>query len=161
LAGLVINEFLASNNSGLLDDNGNTSDWIEIYNDGSQAIDLAGYSLTDDPTDTSKYVFPSQSLAGGDYLVVFAADDTDLTAGTDLYTGFGLRSSGEYVGLYDPAGVLLSEFSAGGTDFPAQVTDVSYGLARTDSGTTNQVTVLDDLGYSIIRRCRSMLASCK
>lgn len=99
LAGLVINEFLASNSSGLLDDNGNTSDWIELYNDSSQPINLAGYSLTDDPADTSKYVFPNLSLAGEAYLVVFAADDADPTSGSDLYTGFGLNSSGEYVGL--------------------------------------------------------------
>ena len=61
LAGLpVINEFLASNSSGLVDDNGSTTDWIEIFNAGDQTINLAGYSLTDNPGDTCLlYTSPS------------------------------------------------------------------------------------------------------
>lgn len=44
----VINEFLAVNAGGLFDLNGNTSDWIEIYNAGDQSIDLDGWHLTDE-----------------------------------------------------------------------------------------------------------------
>src|SRR5688500_10585627 len=49
LAGMpVITEFLASNQGGLLDGDGNNSDWIEIYNAGDMPINLANYYLTDD-----------------------------------------------------------------------------------------------------------------
>ena len=132
LAGVVINEFLAANGDGLVDDNGSTTDWIELYNDGP-AVDLAGYSLTDNPGDPTKFVFPSQTLAANEYLVVFAGDDTDPTAGTDLFTGFGLSSAGEYAGLFDSSGTLLSEFAAGGADYPAQISDVSYGFLNDGS----------------------------
>ena len=71
----LINEFSASNSSVIDDDNGNSSDWIEIYNAGEDSIDLAGYSLTDDAANPTKYVFPSTTLGGGEYLVVFAGDD--------------------------------------------------------------------------------------
>ena len=56
----LINEFSASNADIIDDDNGNSSsDWIEIYNAGEDAVNLAGYRLTDDPTDTSKQIcFP-------------------------------------------------------------------------------------------------------
>ena len=124
----IINEFVASNSSGLIDDNGNTTDWIEIYNAGDASLNLEGYTLTDDPDSPSKFVFPARTLAAGQYLVVFAGDDTDTTSGSGLFTGFGLSSSGEYVGLYDTSGTLLSEFSAGGADYPSQITDVSYGF---------------------------------
>ena len=134
----VINEFVASNSSGLLDDNGHSSDWIEIFNAGSQAVSLAGYSLTDNANDPTKYVLPNRLLGAGQYLVVFAADDADTTAGTDLYTGFGLSSGGEYLGFYDPSGNLLSGFSADGSDYPNQQTDVSYGLL--DDGTPSSVS---------------------
>jgi hypothetical protein len=127
LAGVVINEFLASNGSGLVDDNGSTTDWVELYNDGP-SVNLAGYSLSDDPGNSSKFVFPNQTLSANQYLVVFAGDDTDPAAGTDLFTGFGLSSSGEYIGLYDTSGAMISEFSAGGTNYPAQISDVSYGF---------------------------------
>ena len=124
----LINEFSASNAGIIDDDNGNSSDWIEIFNAGEDTVNLAGYSLTDDPTDTSKYVFPSTTLVGGQYLVVFAGDDVDPTTGSDLFTEFGLSSGGEYLGFFDPAGNLVSEFGPNGSDYPAQFTDVSYGL---------------------------------
>ena len=124
----LINEFLASNSNVLDDDNGNSSDWIEIYNAGEDSLDLAGYSLTDDAAEPTKYIFPSTTLGGGEYLIVFAGDDDDPTAGSDLYTGFGLSAGGEYLGFFDPSGDLVSEFGPNGTDYPAQFTDVSYGI---------------------------------
>ena len=90
----LVNEFSASNSNIIDDDNGNSSDWIEIYNAGDTAVNLAGYTLTDDAFETDKYVLPDITLLGGQYLVVFAGDDADPTSGTDLYTGFGLSSSG-------------------------------------------------------------------
>ena len=124
----LINEFSASNSSVIDDDNGNSSDWIEIYNAGEDSVNLGGYSLTDDPTNTIKYVLPSTTLASGQYLIVFAGDDADPASGSDLYTGFGLSAGGEYLGFYDDTGALVSEFGVGGTDYPAQFTDVSYGF---------------------------------
>ncbi len=132
----IISEFLASNDDGLLDDNGNSSDWIEIYNAGDASVDLAGYTLTDDPSDVDKWAFPSVILAPKQHLVVFAGTDTAPGTGADLYTGFGLSSAGEYVGLYNPTGGLESEFDAGGTEYPPQFEDLSYGLRSTSSIST-------------------------
>ena len=127
MAGLLISEFVASNSDSLVDDNGNSTDWIELFNDGP-AINLAGYSLSDDPSDPSKFVFQNTTLEASQYLVVFAGDDQLPNSGTDIYTGFGLSSSGEHLGLYGPFGNLLSEFGAGGADYPAQFNDISYGV---------------------------------
>lgn len=46
---VVINEFLADNLTGLLDEDGQTEDWIELWNRGTNAVTLLGWSLTDDP----------------------------------------------------------------------------------------------------------------
>ena len=125
----LINEFSASNSSIIDDDNGNSSDWIEIYNAGEDSADLGGYSLTDDSTNPTKYVIPNgTTLDGGQYLIIFAGDDDAPTTGSDLYTGFGLSAGGEYLGFFDDTGSLVSEFGPDGTDYPAQFTDVSYGL---------------------------------
>ncbi len=128
-ADVIITEFLASNDTVLADDNGNFSDYIELYNAGDETADLTGFSLTDDPNQPDKFTFSAGTLAAGEYLVVFAADDTNPTTGTDIYTGFGLSAGGEFVGLYDAAGSLRSSFGENGTDFPPQTTDVTYGLA--------------------------------
>ena len=135
----IISEFVASNDDGLVSDNGTSSDWIEIYNAGDESINLAGYTLTDDADETDKWTFPSVNLAAGDYLIVFADDDADPASGTDLFTGFKLSKSGEYAGLYNPAGVVVSEFGIGGADYPEQFTDVSYGV-RFDTGNFDVVS---------------------
>ena len=131
LAGLpIITEFvaLASYENGVVDDNGDRSDWIEIYNAGDADINLLGYTLTDDADNPDRWAFPSTVLEQGEFLVVRAATDADQTRGNELFTGFGLSSSGEYLGLYDSVGNVVSEFGAGGADYPAQFTDTSYGV---------------------------------
>jgi len=124
----VISEFMASNDSVLTDGNGATPDWIEIYNPGVASIDLVGYRLTDDREDPAKWVFPTKDLPGGEYLVVFASGDATPDSAGNLHTNFKLSAGGEYLALYSPTGTLLSEFGVGGTNYPPQATDVSYGI---------------------------------
>ena len=73
----IISEFLADNNNTLDDGDGNASDWIEIYNAGDAAIDLAGWHLTDNVAVPAKWTFPSKTLAAGEFFVVFASSPTD------------------------------------------------------------------------------------
>lgn len=127
-ADFQITEFLASNDSGIVDDNGEPSDWIEIFNAGTSTGNLNGFTLTDDPNEPDKYTLPARNVAAGQYLVVFANTDAAPATGSALYTGFKLSAGGEYVALFDPAGNLLSEFGDNGTDYPAQSQDISYGV---------------------------------
>ena len=69
--GLRFNELLASNRAGLLDDEGQSSDWIEIYNSGNQAARLDGYHLTDDPAVPNKWKFPNGQVPAGGYRLVW------------------------------------------------------------------------------------------
>ena len=48
LGDLVINEIMASNDQTIADEFGEFDDWIEIYNNGNQSINLFGYHLSDD-----------------------------------------------------------------------------------------------------------------
>jgi hypothetical protein len=54
---LVINEFMASNNSSKADPQGQYDDWIEIYNHGSYAIDIGDMYMT-------PMIFPLQPNGG-------------------------------------------------------------------------------------------------
>jgi hypothetical protein len=54
LAGPVISEFLASNDSGEQDEDVDHSDWIEIHNPELTPIELNGWALTDDAADPGK-----------------------------------------------------------------------------------------------------------
>ncbi|MHC4752633.1 MAG: chitobiase/beta-hexosaminidase C-terminal domain-containing protein, partial [Planctomycetota bacterium] len=121
---LVINEFMASNNI-YQDPQGDTDDWIEIYNYGNEAIDLAGMYLTDDLTNTTMWRFPATNPAlttvgPGDYLVVWADNDT---TDVGLHANFKLSANGEEIGLFDSDGVTLIDIIV----FDEQDTQISYG----------------------------------
>lgn len=125
----IISEFLAANGQGLEDEDGDTSDWIEIYNPGTTIANLTGWKLTDDSSDTAKWTFPSIALAPGERLVVFASGKDRATAGSELHTNFSLNSAGEYLALISPTNTAASEFNP----YPRQKTDVSYGIATTST----------------------------
>ncbi len=48
MTGVVINELLASNVDGIVDQDGEHSDWIELKNTDAAPVNLAGWHLTDD-----------------------------------------------------------------------------------------------------------------
>ena len=136
---LIINEFMAANDGG---DSGNpngwypisnqvlgtSDDWIEIYNTGSNTLDLAGWFLTDDQSDLSMWTFPTNTLiSGGGYLIVYASQDNEPDAHGNLHTNFKLAAGGGYVALVRPAQTIASSFGLGGSDYPKQDDDISYG----------------------------------
>jgi hypothetical protein len=130
VAQVVISEFLASaeNAAGLKDEDGELQDWIEIHNTGSTAVNLAGWSLTDDPEEPGLWTFPDISLAAGARLVVFAsAKDRKPTApGSRLHTNFKLSNGGEYLALFN-AGSPRAATTEFPNDYPEQRNDYSYG----------------------------------
>ncbi len=70
---LRINEVVTSNAYGLIDEEGETPDWIELYNGSSEAVSLEGYSLSDDPGNSQKWTFGEGTLGAGEYRVVLAS----------------------------------------------------------------------------------------
>ncbi|MCA9152892.1 MAG: lamin tail domain-containing protein, partial [Planctomycetales bacterium] len=135
-ADVVISEFVASNDTGLLDGFGANSDWLELTNQGDTAANLSGMYLTNDPDNLTQWVFPDgQTLAPGGYLIVFASGRDVQDEAGNLHTNFRLNRDGDYLALVDSTGVVVSEIGANGTKFPQQLTDVSYGLYQTTVAT--------------------------
>ena len=92
---VVINEFMASNDSigGIADPQGEYDDWIELYNNSSETVDLSDFYLSDDYTTQKKWAFPSgTTIAPNAYLIVWA--DQDLSQ-DGLHANFKLTKSGE------------------------------------------------------------------
>jgi hypothetical protein len=123
----IINEFLASNSEVIQDEDGDYSDYIELYNRGDTAADLTGWYLTDDAGNLTKWELPATTLEAGEYLVVFASSKNRAIAGSELHTNFGASVGGEYLALVQADGATIAtEFSPG---FPQQFSDISYGFA--------------------------------
>ncbi len=71
VSALRITELLASNESGLRDERGQTSDWIEFKNTSSEHLQLAGYHLSDDFDTPNKWSFPEYLIPPGEHLLVW------------------------------------------------------------------------------------------
>lgn len=123
----LINEFVADNVSGLMDEDGVPSDWIEIYNPGPTVVDLTGWKLTDEVDQAPSWTFPSMSLAPGAYRVVFASGKDRRNPAANLHTNFSLSKGGEYLALVRPDDSVAEEFSPA---YPAQDPNRSYGLSN-------------------------------
>ena len=108
---VLITEFMASNESTLLDEDGEAEDWLELFNPTGAAIDLAGWTLTDDPADPTQWALPAVTIGAGEYLVVFASDKDRAVVGGELHTNFKLGAGGEYLGLYEPDGTPSFEYA--------------------------------------------------
>lgn len=130
LTNIVINEFLAANSStsGLADEDGQRTDWIELHNRGASSVNVAGWSLTDDAEQPAKWTLPATNIGPGQFLVVFASGKDRRVSGARLHTSFALNATGEYLALYGPAfpPQLAQEFAP---EYPEQRNDYSYGLS--------------------------------
>lgn len=73
-AGVLINEFVASNGTVLADENGDFEDWIELHNPGSESVDLGGWGLSDNPAAPFQWSFaPGTFIEPGGHLLVWAS----------------------------------------------------------------------------------------
>ncbi len=123
----VISEFMADNQNGLTDEDGQTVDWIEIHNPDAAAADLENYSLTDDAGVPRRWIFPPVALPPDGRLIVFASGKNRRVSGAPLHANFSLKKDGEFLALVAPDGVTaLSRFAP----YPPQAEDKSYGLGR-------------------------------
>jgi len=128
-AAVAISEFMADNDNGIRDEDGNRSDWIELQNRGGVGVDLEGWFLTDTSGNLTKWRFPASILPANQYLVVWASEKHRTNPAAPLHTNFKLDNAGEYLALVDAQTNIVSAFAPA---YPAQRPDISYGRDRAD-----------------------------
>jgi spore coat protein CotH len=125
---LVINEFLAYNVADTTDENGNYSDWIELYNLTNDTLGLFGLYLSDSYTNPKKYAFPLTTLIyPASYLMIWA--DDKYSSGSSLHSNFKLSLNGERIILSAADSSILDSITYG-----PQTTDVSFGRCPNGTG---------------------------
>ena len=127
-----ISEILANNTGPLQDEDGDESDWIEVSNQGGIIGSLAGWYLTDDPENLTKWEIPQGTVQGEGYLLIFASGKNRVGAGGELHTNFRLSQEGEYLALIEPDGVTVHDGFVSG--FPSQQPGVSWGVSADETG---------------------------
>lgn len=138
---LKINELVARNSTGVVDEAGEDDDWIEIYNPGSTAFNLAGLYISDTNATASFYRIPGSdasktTVPAGGYLILWA--DASPAQGPN-HLNFKLSSNGEevYLGQLNGGSITIIDQ----VQYPKLEKDVSYG--RLPDGTGN-FTLLSD-----------------
>jgi spore coat protein H len=127
---LKINEFMADNESVIADNAGEYDDWVELYNQGSEAVFLGDKYITDDSDNPTKWKLPNWMLEPGEF-VLFWADDDEEDQGED-HLSFKLSKDGEFIGIYDNIEGELTLLD--GLEFGQQQEDISLGRFPNGSG---------------------------
>jgi Lamin Tail Domain/CotH kinase protein/Chitobiase/beta-hexosaminidase C-terminal domain len=143
LGNIVLNEVMADNQTAV-QNGGNFPDWLELFNQGTNTVDISNWSLSDSGNARS-FVFPGgTTIAAGGYLVVWC--DT-ATNDPGLHSGFALAKGGDQVFLYDTNTNRVDAIS-----FGQQITDLSLGrvngLWQLTIPTTNALNVAVTLDAS-------------
>ncbi len=134
-APVVISEFVASNSGVLLDEDGDPSDWIELWNRSGAPVPLRDWSLTNDPTRPAMWPFRDVVLEPDQRLLVFASGkdrrrlepESETVRVGFLHTNFKLAAEQGFLALFPPTSRRYLDGSA--FHYPPQHPDQSYGLS--------------------------------
>jgi len=126
-----LNELLASNFNGMINDYGFRKDWLELYNNAGVAKSLYGLYLSDNHDLLNKYPFPLNGSVSAHATKVIWMDNA-LNSASYMHANFGLSSGGETIYLTNSNGVILDSIS-----FPTQTDDISYGRCPDGTGSWN------------------------
>ena len=127
--GLIISELMPVNTASIMDSNGNFSDWLELANNSSKEINLAGCWLSIDPSNPFGWQFPDVTIISGEYLLAFASGKKTDGSG-EPHVDFKLPSSSGTLTLVSPNGYVIDSVS-----YTSPQSDRS--LIRTSSGLEN------------------------
>ena len=109
---ICLNEVMPSNGSIVADEDGDFSDWIELYNNNSSPINLEGYGISDDNLNLKKWVFPNISLLPGSHFLLFASGKDRV--GSNNHWETVIREGDHW------------KYQIGNASIPSNWTDLSY-----------------------------------
>lgn len=105
---LWLNEVQADNVSGPLDNAGQREPWVELYNPGTNVLNLGGFYLGDSYTNLARWAFPSNvTIAAEGYLVVWCDEQTNQSTSLAPHANFRLPSGNGKVALSRTVGAQV------------------------------------------------------
>ncbi|MBL0342447.1 MAG: lamin tail domain-containing protein [Bacteroidetes bacterium] len=130
-AQVVINEYSCSNLSQFPDNYNDYGDWFELYNGSGSSVSLAGYYLSDDSLNNTKWQIPANVTIAANGFARFWASGRNMVSGTSYHTSFKLtqtKNNPEFIVLSNSAGVIIDyvKFS--------QKTQLNHSIGRTFNG---------------------------
>jgi hypothetical protein len=122
-----INEYLASNSTILADEYGEYDDWVEIYNNSENTVDIGGMFICGDPEDSIPFQIPETdpqmtSIAPRGFILLWFDRDSEQGV-LHIENKLSKDGYGESIILIDRDGKTIIDSVA----LTPQNTDVSYG----------------------------------
>ena len=138
---IVISEVMVKNRVTLKDEDGVFADWVEIYNRGSETVNIGGYGLSNKENRLLRWQFPSIDLEPGAYLLVFCGDKNSIDLTQPLHAPFSLNSQEDTVILSNDKAQILDRVVT-----PTMESDQSY--ARVPNSDEWEIRSQPTPGYS-------------
>jgi hypothetical protein len=115
---IIFNEVLSSSSS-FIDEDGDSSDWIELYNSSDNSVNLGNYYLSDDENNITKWKFPNITINPNSYILIYCSGKNK--SNNELHTNFKISSAGESIYLNNSTTNLTK------ITVPKLNSDISYG----------------------------------
>ncbi len=104
-----LNEVQPNNVTGLQDNFGDRDPWVELYNSGTNSVDLSTYYLSDNYTNLLRWPFPgSTTITQGQYRLVWLDNEPGEASGANLHASFRASSTNGSVILTKVSGSVTS-----------------------------------------------------
>jgi gliding motility-associated-like protein len=130
-AQLMINEYSCSNISTVTDNFSDTPDWLELYNAGGSAVNLAGYRLSDNKNNSGKWVFPAGITINPASVLRIWASGKNTVVGTNIHTNFKLtQTKPEELVFSDPSGAIIDSMTLNPTQANHSRGRITNGAAQ-------------------------------
>jgi len=126
---ILINEIITSNSSVNSDEDGNFEDWIELYNAGTENINLLGFGISDNDN-LFKWVFPDYILQPDEHLLIWCSNKNRTNPEFPLHTNFAINAGGETITLSYPDGSIADQI-------PPIVLNQNQSYGRTTDGSSD------------------------
>lgn len=130
-----INELMGSNKGTIVDEDGLSSDWLEIANVSAQPVNLAGYSLGKNERAATLFTFPEHVIEPGECVIVYASSNLQAEAGKEYHAPFKLSSQGGSLMLFNASGTAIDS-----VNYPSMSPDMSYVRESQSSWLVNSMT---------------------
>ncbi len=98
---IFINEFLPNPIGKDAGDEENPGEWIELYNNSDQIIDIGGWQVDDEEGGSKPFIFPENTLIAPESFLVFSRQ----------VTGLALNNDGDEVRFLLPTGVVFQKIT--------------------------------------------------
>lgn len=130
---VILSEVMPSNASTLADEKGYYADYIELYNQSGDSVDISGWYLSDDAGNVRKWRIPEGTIEPGGTLIIFASGFDRTEDPAHFHTNFRLNSEGETVLLSDAGGRVMDSMS-----YDLAKKDVAFTRAQDGSWSSAQ-----------------------